>query len=308
MPQVNGRQEITVLGGTGFLGGRVVRHLAARRVAVRVAARHAERRNPSVGGEPRSLRFVRTDINDDASVQAAVTGAIGVVNAVSLYAERGRASFHAIHVEAAARLAKHARDAGVERLVHVSGIGADPQSSSSYIRSRGEGEEAVRAAFPAATIVRPAVMFGPGDSFVTPLTDLVRRLPMFPLFGQGLTRLQPVSVEDVAEAIARALTAPKPDRVYELAGPRVYTYRDLIRVIADRVGARPVLVSVPRGAWQTLGFLVEMMPRPLITRSQVELMAIDNVASPECPGFGNLGMAPRPIDSMWSERRVESDD
>jgi uncharacterized protein YbjT (DUF2867 family) len=307
MRQVNELDEITVFGGTGFLGQHVLRHLAARRVAVRVAARHAERRRASVGGEPSSLKFVRTDVNDDASVRAAVAGAIGVVNAVSLYAERGRESFHAIHVEAAARVARHARNAGVERFVHVSGIGADPQSSSSYIRSRGEGEEAVRTAFPAATIVRPAVMFGPGDSFVTPLTDLVRRFPVFPLFGQGLTRLQPVSVEDVAEAIARALTAPKADRVYELGGPRIYTYRDLIRTIADRGGARPILVSVPRGAWETLGFLMEMMPRPLVTRSQVELMAIDNVASPECPGFGNLGMEPRPIDSMWSERRAESD-
>jgi NADH dehydrogenase len=304
---VNELHEVTVFGGTGFLGQHVVRHLAARRVAVRVAARHAERRRMSVCGEPSSLKFVRTDINDDASVRAAVAGAIGVVNAVSLYMERDRESFHAIHVEAAARVARHARDAGVERFVHVSGIGACPQSPSSYIRCRGKGEEAVHAAFPGATIVRPAVMFGPGDSLITPLTDLVRRLPVFPLFGRGLTRLQPVSVGDVAEAIARVLAAPKPERVYELGGPRIYTYRDLIRTIADHVHARPVLVSVPVGAWQTLGFLMELMARPLVTRSQVELMAIDNVASPECPGFSSLAIVPRSIDSMWSPRRIESD-
>jgi hypothetical protein len=103
------------------------------------------------------------------------------------------------------------------------------------------------------------------------------------------------------------LTAPKPDRVYELRGPRIYTYRDLIRTIADQVHVRPFLVSVPVGAWQTLGFLMELMARPLVTRSQVELMAIDNVASPECPGLRSLGIEPRPIDSMWSQRRIESD-
>jgi uncharacterized protein YbjT (DUF2867 family) len=137
--QVNEPQEITVLGGTGFLGQHVVRHLAARRVAVRVATRHAERRKPSAGGESCSLKFVRTEINDDASVRAAIAGAFGVVNAVSLYMERGRASFEAIHVEAAARLARHARDTGVERLVHVSGIGADPQSAIVLHPLSGEG-------------------------------------------------------------------------------------------------------------------------------------------------------------------------
>jgi uncharacterized protein YbjT (DUF2867 family) len=297
--------EITVFGGTGFLGQRVVRRLAARRIAVKIAARHLEREKPGFCGESSSVRFVRADINDDASVRAAVAGSAGVVNAVSLYIERGRATFDAIHVEAAARLARHARNAGVTCFVHVSGIGADPHSPSSYIRSRGKGEEAVRAAFPAATIVRPAVMFGPGDSFVAPLADLLRKSPVFPLFGRGLTRLQPVSVEDVAEAIVRALTSPKPDPVYELGGPRVYTYRDLLRKIADHVGARPVLVPVAFGAWQTLGFLMELMPRPIVTRGQVELMAVDNVASAECPGFASLGMEPQAIDSMCSKGAPE---
>jgi NADH dehydrogenase len=296
-------REITVFGGTGFLGQRVVRHLAAHSDAVRIAARHPERKMPGLRGELCSLKFVHADINDDASVSAAVSGTFGVVNAVSLYVEQGRATFEGIHVEAAARLARHARDAGVARLVHVSGIGADSQSPSSYIRSRGKGEEAVRAAFPAATIVRPAVMFGPGDSFVTPLVDLLRRLPVFPLFGRGLTMLQPASVEDVAEAIARALIAEQPDRVYELGGPRVYTYGDLLRTIGDHVGAQPMLVPVPFGAWQTLGALMEMTPRPLVTRSQVELMAVDNVASPDFAGFRKLGIEPRPLESMWSVAR-----
>jgi NADH dehydrogenase len=293
--------EFTVFGGTGFLGQRVVRRLAARRVAVRVAARHPERKNPSVGVDSCSVSFVQADVNDDASVRAVVAGSAGVVNAVSLYVERGHATFGAVHVQAAARLARHAREAGVARFVHVSGIGADPHSPSSYIRSRGEGEEAVRAAFPDAIIIRPAVMFGPEDAFVAPLADLLRKSPVFPLFGRGLTRLQPVSVEDVAEAIVRTLSSPKPDRLYELGGPHICTYRNLLRKIAEHVGARPVLVPVPFGAWQTLGFLMELTPRPIVTRGQVELMAVDNVASGQCVGFASLGIEPEPIDAMWSE-------
>lgn len=302
---MNELREITVFGGTGFLGQRVVCRLAVRHISVRVASRHPERMKPAFQGEPHALKFVAADINDDASVRAAVAGAAGVVNATSLYVEQGRSTFLAIHVAAAARLAKHARDAGVERFVHVSGIGADSRSSSPYVRSRGKGEEAVRAAFPEAIIVRPAVMFGPGDSFITPLTDLLRRLPVFPLFGRGLTRLQPVSVEDVAEAIARVLTAPHPDRLYELGGPRVYTYSEVLRKVADRIGTRPALLPVPFAAWQALGFVSEMMPRPPVTRSQVELMAVDNVASAQCPGFASLAIAPRPIDSLWQDARAD---
>ena len=138
---------------------------------------------------------------------AALAGAFGAVNAVSLYVEHGRESFDAVHVEGAARLARHAREAGVERLVHVSGIGADPGSAAPYIRARGRGELAVTEAFGAATLIRPAVMFGPDDAFLTRLVKLVRTLPVYPMFGRGQTRLQPVYVTDVAEAIADEIFA-----------------------------------------------------------------------------------------------------
>jgi NADH dehydrogenase len=219
-----------------------------------------------------------------------------VVNAVSLYVEHGAQTFRSVHVEAAARLARHARDAGVSRLVHVSGIGADARSRSPYIRSRGAGEDAVRAAFPAATVVRPAVMFGPNDSFLSPLTRLMRSLPVLPLFGRGETRLQPAYVEDVGEAIARIFDAPEVDRPYELGGPRITTYRDLLETVGHRIGAHPVLLPVPFPAWSALAFAAEMLPSPLITRNQVELMQVDTVASPDCPGFRDLGIEPRDID------------
>jgi NADH dehydrogenase len=203
-----------------------------------------------------------------------------------------------VHVEAAERVARHARDLWVERLMHVSGIGADAASSSRYIRSRGEGENAVRNAFPAATIIRPAVMFGPDDAFLMPLTGLLRKFPVFPLFGDGSTRLQPVYVDDVGEAVARTCEAAQVETIYEFAGPRAYTYKDLLRTVSRRLGLRCSLVPVPFVMWQALAFLAELLPRPPITRNQIDLMRVDNIASDACPGFSALGIEPRGIEAV----------
>jgi NADH dehydrogenase len=240
---------------------------------------------------------MRADINDEAAVAAAVAGAYGVVNAVSLYLERGTETFHALHVKAAERLARQAQRAGVEHLVHISGIGADAASSSLYIRSRGEGELAVQAAFANAIIIRPAVMFGQDDAFLNTLVTLLKRFPAYPMFGRGLTRLQPVSVEDVAEAIARSLQPAAAHPVtYELGGPRVYTYEELLKAIADGLGKRPILLSVPFPIWHSLARVAEMLPGSPLSRTQVDLMEADTAASAGMPGFAALGVAPQPIE------------
>ena len=280
---------VTVFGGTGFLGRSVSRHLYDAGFAVRVASRRA-----TEGG----IEAVRADVNDDTSVAAAISGAWAVVDAVSLYIERGAHTFRSVHVEAAERVAAMSRRAGVERLAHVSGIGADAHSPSPYIRSRGEGEAAVRRAFPSATLIRPAVMFGPGDALVTPLSNMLRHAPAFPLFGRGETRLQPTYVEDVAEGVVCALRTPAPEPVYEFAGPRVYSYAQLLTIIAERVGRKPVLFPVPFALWRALAFAAELAPAPPITRNQVELMQIDNVAAPDRPGFSALGITPRPLEEV----------
>jgi uncharacterized protein YbjT (DUF2867 family) len=292
MPPVQ-EGPICVLGGTGFLGRRIVRHLHDHGHTVRIASRHAERARSAIADE--RLQPVRADIEDEVSLIAALAGTQGVVNAVSLYVERASATFRSVHVDGAARVAREARHAGVERLIHVSGIGADPHSSSPYIRSRGEGELAVKSAFPAATIVRPAVMFGPDDAFLNTTLTLLRRLPAFPMFGNGKTRLQPADVEDVADAIARAFSEVR--SLYELGGPRIYTYEDLLRKIAERAGLRPVLVPVPFLLWQSLAWVAELLPRPPVTRNQVELMRIDTVVAAE-PGFAALGISPRPLEDV----------
>ena len=278
--------KVTVFGGTGFLGQRVVQRLLERDFSVRVAVRHPERIAalfPALHPDA-----IQADVNDDRSVAAAVAGVEGVVNAASLYAESGSQTFHSVHVEAATRVARLAREAGVGRFIHVSGIGADAESASPYIRSRGKGEKAVREAFPATTLIRPSIMFGRGDAFLIPIARMLRRLPVFPLFGRGQTQLQPAYVEDVADAIARVMQNSQSLVCYELGGPRVYTYRSLLEVIALHLGKKPRLVPMPFGLWHALASVAEILPEPPITRNQVELMQLDNLTSPGAPGFGDL--------------------
>jgi uncharacterized protein YbjT (DUF2867 family) len=187
------------------------------------------------------LQSVEANIHDERSVADALAGAYGVVNAVSLYVEHGQQTFHSVHVESAQRVAAQAHRAGVERLAHISGIGADAASQSLYIRKRGEGELAVRAAFADALLIRPAVMFGPDDAFLTTILKLLRWLPIYPMFGRGLTGLQPAFVEDVAEAVARALQGTERHAItYECGGPRVYSYEEFLRAVAHEAGLKPI--------------------------------------------------------------------
>jgi uncharacterized protein YbjT (DUF2867 family) len=286
-----GMNRVTVFGGTGFVGRRVVRHMSDSTAAVRIASRHPAR------AEDDNVEQIVADAHDERSVEAAVAGADGVVNAISLYVEHGGDTFHSVHVEAAARIATVARRAGAKRFVHLSGIGADPASPSPYIRNRGEGEAAVQAAFPGAVVVRPAVMFAADDAFLTTILGLLRTLPAYPLFGDGRTRLQPVHVDDVGAAIAQVLRqTQRPYPIYELAGPRIYSYEELLRTIARTAGLRPVLVRTPFALWDAMASLAEILPHPPLTRNQVELMQIDTTASDGRPGFDLLGISPRPLE------------
>src|ERR1700738_2265684 len=265
--------RVTVFGGTGFVGRRVVRHLRESGATVRIASRHPGR------SEGDNVEQIAADARDDRSVEAAVVGADGVVKAIRLYVEHGGDTFHSVHVEAAARIAKVARQAGTKRFVHLSGIGANAASPSPYIRNRGEGEAAVQAAFPGAVIIRPAVMFGSDDALLSTILRLLRTLPAYPLFGDGRTRLQPVYVGDVAVAIAQVLRqTQRPYPIYELAGPRVYSYEELLRTITRTAGLRPVLVRIPFAFWDAVAGLAEILPHPPLTRNQVDLMQIDTPA------------------------------
>ena len=292
---------VVVFGGTGFLGRRVVRHLRAHDFSVRIASRHPDRGYELFRRDDPKLRSVGANVHDDRSVADALGGAYGVVNAVSLYVEQGQETFQSVHVEAARRIAAQARHAGVQRLVHVSGIGSNAASPSVYIRKRGEGELAVRAAFADAVLLRPAVMVGPDDSFLTTNLKLLR-FPIHPMFGRGRTRLQPAYVEDVAEAIARVLQGSAMNAVtFECGGPRVYSYEDLLSTVAQGARLKPLLIPVPFAAWHAIAGVAEMFPSPPVTRNQVELMQVDNVISPEMPGFAELAISPRSVEEILQE-------
>ncbi len=288
-----------VFGGTGFLGRRVVARLVRDFAEVRVAARHprvvhSQPASPNVG----NVVSVRADIRDDASTAAAIVGCNAAINAVGLYVEDTGTTFQNVHVEGAGRLARLASDAGVPRLIQISGIGVDPQSTSAYVRARAAGESCARAAFPAATIMRPSVMFGPGDAFLQALDRITRFAPVIPLFGDGSTRLQPVSVDDVAEAIARALQDPKTEgRTIELGGPQALTYRSIMELVLSSKRRRRILVPVPFLVWHCLAAIGSMLPRAPVTPAQIALMKKDNIVDPACLTFSDLGIEPRSIET-----------
>src|SRR6266542_1133066 len=291
---------VCVFGGTGFLGQRLVRRLASEGTAVRVAVRHPDR-------APRALHAVglervavfRADVRDQAAVAGAVAGADAVVNAVSAYGETGGVTFEAVHEQGATTVARAAAAAGVARLVLISGIGADPKSGSAYIRARGRGELGVQQAFPRATIIRPSAMFGPGDALFGTLAGLARRLPVLPLIGGGHTRLQPVFVEDVAEAIARILADPATaGRTYEFAGPDVYTMRELVMIVLRIIGKQRLLVPVPFAVAEAQARLFELLPNTPLTTGQVDLLKADNTASGILPGLRGLNIQPTSVEEV----------
>jgi NADH dehydrogenase len=298
MEASTGEKRATVFGGTGFLGRAVVARLDAEGARVRIAVRH-----PDAGARPAGVEAVAADLRDAASVARAVADAHWVVNAVGLYHENRGETFQAVHVEGARTVAMAVAAAATrgaaQALVHISGIGADLASESSYVRARAAGEIAAREAFPRATILRPGVLFGPEDAFFNSLARIARLLPAFPLFGAGHTLLQPVYVEDVAAAVARSLSLPEArGRIYELGGKHSYSYRALIELLLRQTGIRRPLLPLPFAVWQAQASLLGLLPRPPITRDQIALMRKDNVADPELPGFAELGLEPAAVEEI----------
>jgi uncharacterized protein YbjT (DUF2867 family) len=291
---------VTVFGGTGFLGRAIVRRLAADGADVRVAVRHPERAAflADLDGAGR-IAALQADVWHAASVKPAVAGADAVVNCVGHYVERGRATFEAIHGQGALNVARAAAAAGVGRLVHISGIGADEKSESHYVRARAIGERLVRDAFPEATILRPSVMFGPEDAFFNQLAAIARFAPFLPLFGSGDVKLQPVYVGDVAEAVARALRLEAAKgKTYELGGPRAYRYKALLQLLLRQIGRRRPLLPVPYPAWDLLATLLAPLPKRPISRDQVVLMKRDNVVAPHALPFAALGITPHSVEEI----------
>jgi NADH dehydrogenase len=290
---------VTIFGGSGFVGRHTVRALAQAGWRIKVATR-----NPHAGfflrplGTVGQIDFVKADISDPEQVAAALRGADAAVNLCGILFQKGQ-SFHAVQAQGAENIARAAAAAGVRALVQVSAIGADARSASAYAVSKAQGEAAVRAAFPSAVILRPSIIFGPEDGFFNKFADLARYLPMLPLVGGGKTLFQPVFVGDVAAAIVKALDDPAAHgHTYELGGPMIYSFRQLMEIVLKETGRRRVLVPVPflLASWQ--GVVLQLMPNPLLTLDQVRLLKTDNIVAKTALGLSDLGIVPTSVEAV----------
>ncbi len=293
------RRVATVFGGAGFIGRHVVQRLAKQGWIVRVAGRDTEK-----AGRLRTLGAVAqvvpvsASVTDEASVARAVAGAEAVVNLVGILFERKAGDFTRIQAEGAGRVARLATAAGARRFVHVSAIGADAGSESAYARTKAEGEAAVRAAFPAATILRPSVVFGPEDQFFNRFGALAAMLPVMPVVC-GPTRFQPVYVGDVADAVMAAIEQEAAQgRTYELGGPRTMTMREVLEFVLEHAGRRRPLVAMPEGLVRLQARLGELLPSPPLTRDQLILLGKDNVVAEGADGLEALGIRAKAAEAI----------
>jgi NADH dehydrogenase len=306
MTEVQGTTIVTVFGGSGFLGRNVVHALAHAGYRIRVAVRHPALANHLMpSGRVGQIALLRCDVRNEAGVAAAVQGANIVVNLVGILREGGGRSFEAIHATAAGDIARAAAKAGVRRLIHVSAIGASTDSRSAYARSKAAGEAQVRAAFPDATILRPSIVFGPGDGFFNRFASLMRAVPLFfPAFGDGRTKFQPVFVGDVADAVVHALAdARTRGRTYELGGPAIYSFKELLALIAKETERKRTFVPIPFFLLDIGAALTGWLPFAPVTLDQARLLRVDNVvkAGPDAATVGtiaDLGVQPTSVEAI----------
>jgi uncharacterized protein YbjT (DUF2867 family) len=306
---------VTVFGGSGFLGRHVVRALAKRDYRIRVAVRRPELAGHLQPlGRVGQIHAVQANLRYPASVEAAMRDSHAAINLVGILTEGGAQRFEAVHGAGPGAVAKAAAAAGA-RMVHVSAIGADENSPAHYARTKALGEQAVLSALPAATILRPSVVFGPEDDFTNRFAALARIAPALPLIGGGLTRMQPVYVGDVATAVADAVDGKtRPGATYELGGPEVLTMREIMEIILRVIERRRMLLSLPFGLAKFQAHFLRFAPGPLkLTPDQVRLLRSDNVVSPHAKAAGltleGLGITPDSLEAiapqyLWRFRKT----
>ena len=303
---------ITVFGGSGFVGRYVVRALAKRGYRIRVAVRR-----PDLAGHLQPLgtvgqiHAIQTNLRYPETIAGAVDGSDHVINLTGILYETRRQTFEAVHHQGARAVADAAKAAGIG-LTHMSAIGADAESKSAYARSKAAGEAAVLETIPSATIIRPSIVFGPEDDFFNRFAEMARWSWFLPLVGGGHTKFQPVYVGDVAETIALSVDGKtKPGAVYELGGPLVMDFRECLEEMLKMIDRKRRFITVPWWQARMMAWFLEFMPKPMMTRDQVELLKSDNVVSPEAEKenrtLTGLGISPRSTDAilpryLWSYR------
>lgn len=312
--------RITVFGGSGFIGRHLVRRLAANGWEIRVAVRDLELALPlKPAGDVGQIVPWCCDVTMPGHVEAAVAGADVVVNLVGALYETGRNSFDNVHVAAPKAIAEAAKAAHVKSFVHMSALGADATSDSSYARSKAAGEEAVKLAFPEAVILRPSVLFGPEDGFFNLFAGLSRFLPFLPVFGcpvmptlsrgedgfsldfygDGGTKFQPVYVGDVADAIITVMESnTSAGQTFELGGPTIYSFKQLMELLLRYTNRKSLLVPIPFVLAEFKAVFLQLLPKPVMTRDQVVLLKTDNVVSAGASGFAELGIKPTTAETI----------
>ena len=291
---------VTVFGGSGLLGRNTVRALAKAGYRVRVAVRH-----PNLApylppmGSVGQIQVMKCNVLDHDAVARAVQGASAVVNLVGVLYSRGSQSFDALQAEAPGTIAMAAKAAGVTSLVHISATGADEESDSDYARTKALGEKVVREEFAGATILRPSLVFGPEDQFFNKFAAMARMLPFLPLIGGGHTKFQPVFAGDVAAAIVKCIEdASTRGKTYELGGPAVYTFKELMQFVLRETGRSRMLLPVPFWLASLKALFLQFFPTPILTPDQVTLLKSDAVVSPRALGLKDLGIAPDSIEAI----------
>jgi len=300
----------TIFGGSGFLGRYAVRALAKEGYRIRVAVRQPSLANYLIPmGGVGQIQLVKCNVTNPDAVAAAVRGASGVINLVGVLQESGRQRFAALHTQAAGIIARAAKSAGARSLVHMSSAGVDANSDSSYARTKADGERQVREAFPDAAILRPSIVFGPEDNFFNRFAAMASMSPVLPLIGGGRTRFQPVYVGDVAAAIESCVgDAATRGKTFELGGPTIYTFRELMELTLRETGRRCWLVTLPYALATLQATLLQFLPNAPLTPDQVRLLKHDNVVSEGALTLAELGIEPETVEAvvpmyLWRFRR-----
>ena len=298
------QEIITLFGATGFIGRHVVRLLAKTGARIHIACRDpndALLLKPM--GDIGQIVPVRVNIRDDASIAAAIQNSTTVINLIGILYESGKNTFQAIHVEAAARIARIAKERGATHFVQMSALGANPGSLSAYARSKAAGEQAVRTFFPDATIIRPSIVFGAEDNFFNKFSAMAGIAPALPLIGGGHTKFQPVFVGDVAEAVRTIVENPTTKgQIYEFGGPTVYTFRQLLELMLKLTNRKRCLISLSWTVAKIQATLFELLPVPPLTRDQVDLLRTDNIINaaknPNSKTLKDLGVQATPLEAV----------
>lgn len=293
-------KQITIFGGTGFIGRHLVRHLATTDARLIIPTRTIDKALPlKPCGDVGQIVPVLTNTRNESSVARAVAGSDVVINLLGILDEKKRQSFQCVHVETAARLARQAREAGASQFIQMSALGAATTSPSAYARSKAAGEDAVHTFFPQATILRPSIVFGAEDEFFNRFAHMAQISPILPLIGGGHTRFQPVYAGDIAKAVSTILQRTDlQSQTYRLGGSDILSFRDLLQKMLAITGQKVRLVSIPWALAYWKAFFLEQLPHPLLTRDQVTLLKTDNIIGDDstCNTLATLGITPVGLD------------